>query len=165
MENCALYPRLECKICTISKNARQNAREMHEKTLVRMHVEMHKLLCKLHINLSIKLYANLNANISPFLHDILHGFRHNLHTNNLLSTNNKIYYYGTKKKPLYPTVHSRYFVVAEVSSTVRIGGWCVPLFALPTERAAHPWRLPYQRLGTAPLMEALEDTAMPCNHR
>ena len=165
MENCALYPRWGYKIRTIPKNARQNAREMHRKACVRMCVEMHKLSCKLYINLSINLSTNLNTNLSPFLHGILHGFRHNLPPKNLLSTNIKTYYYGTKKKPLYPAVHPRHIVVTEVSRPERISGRCVPVPAVPTERAAHPWSLQNIRLGTAPHMEALEDTAMPRNCR
>ena len=49
----------------------------------------------------------------------------------------------------HPAVHPRYLIVATMPRPVGIGGWSVPLFALPTERAAYPWRLPYQRLGAA----------------
>lgn len=72
MENCALYPSSWYNACTISKIARQNAREMHELSCVILHVVMHKLWCKLQRNLCIKLSCNLNTNLSPFLHGILH---------------------------------------------------------------------------------------------
>ena len=72
MENCALYPSMSYNACTISKIARQNAREMHELSCVVLHVVMHKLCTKLRIKLCANLSPSLNANLSPFLHGILH---------------------------------------------------------------------------------------------